>query len=110
MIETPIYIFITDKNHIVKIEEGSGEQLLSEDRAEGYIDYINIDSYILDDDKNPEDIDLEYIDDELDEFDGGIMMLKTYFSDTYTSEEDLISAVLEYQYDDANIEYRILKN
>lgn len=42
-----LYIFIPDENQIIRISEGSGDNLLPEDTAEGYVDYIYYEQYEL---------------------------------------------------------------
>lgn len=58
----------------IRVTEGTGDNLDKEDFEAGYVDYINIDTY-------------EYDGDEFSEVDGGIYMIKNYFSDIFSSDE-----------------------
>lgn len=57
-------------NMLVHLYEGTGDNLLPEDRAEGYIDYLNYETYIYD-----------RVSGNCTEDDGGMVMLKSYVSD-----------------------------
>ena len=73
------YIYITDGGYIVRIYEGTGDNLLREDIEEGYRDYINYDVYVL-----AEEIMCE---------DGGMVLTKTLVSEI--TDEDAVRLVLE---------------
>ena len=66
----------------VKINEGTGDNLLYEDKQEGYIDYINYDF-------------LSYDGDDFSEEDGGMMLLKDLYQDKFHSIPDLIQFMIE---------------
>lgn len=55
---------------LVYLYEGTGDNLLPEDKAEGYVDYLNYDLYDLDPETG-----------KCKERDGGMVMLKEYVSD-----------------------------
>lgn len=42
---TEALIYIPSKQEVLELSLGSGDNLLDEDRAEGYVDYVNIDAY-----------------------------------------------------------------
>lgn len=65
-------ISIDDIDHqaLIYLYEGTGDNLLPEDKAEGYVDYINYDLYDLDPSTG-----------KCEERDGGMVMLKEYVSD-----------------------------
>ncbi len=77
-----IYVYIPDKKKIIYISEGTGDNLLREDIAEGYVDYINYTIYDLDNG--------------IEESDGGMIMLKELFQRKYLCAKDCIPDVLEF--------------
>lgn len=66
------------------IEDGSGDNLLAEDRKEGYIDYINLDEV----EYSPED-DIWYI------VDGGMVMFSFYWQEEFKTPDELIRYLVE---------------
>ena len=66
------------------IEDGSGVNLLAEDRKEGYIDYINVDEV----EYSPED-DIWYI------VDGGMVMFSFYWQEEFQTPDELINYLVE---------------
>lgn len=90
-----LYIFIPDENQIIRISEGSGDNLLPEDTAEGYVDYIYYEQYELSNG--------------LSEVDGGQVLLKDMFRDRYGCTEDSIPEVLNMAYGNCDMEYMVLK-
>lgn len=90
-----IFIFVPEKKEIIRITEGTGDNLLKEDRKEGYIDYINYEQYALEQD--------------LPDVDSGMVMLKEYFRDQFTCTEECIPLVLDMAYDDSCLNYILLK-
>ena len=58
---------------LIHIYEGDGSNLSAEDEDEGYVDYVMVDM-------------LEYDEGELDNFDGGQMMLTKPFDEMYPKE------------------------
>lgn len=90
-----IYVFIPATKHIIKIAEGTGNNLNDEDYAEGYVDYIDYTAYQMED--------------EFPEYDGGMIMLKEEFRIKYKSTEECIPDVLEDLYNDREQPFIVLK-
>ena len=90
-----IFIFVPSANEIIRIAEGSGDNLLKEDIKEGYVDYIIYEQYEL-------DIDMP-------ESDGGQVMLTELFREKYTCTEDCVPDVLDMAYDNSELEYIVLE-
>ena len=90
-----VFIFIPSENQIVRIAEGNGMNLLDEDEAAGYVDYIYYDQYEL----GP---DIECVD-------GGQIMLDKLFREMFKSTKDCIPQVLEFAYGNPTPDYTILK-
>lgn len=80
---------------IIKIAEGTGNNLNNEDYAEGYVDYIDYTAYQMED--------------EFPEYDGGMIMLKEEFRIKYKSTEECIPDVLEDVYNDREQPFIVLK-
>lgn len=89
-----LYIYIPEMQQIIRISEGSGDNLLPEDMAEGYVDYIYYEQY--------------KIGDGFPEVDGGQVLLKEIFKEKYDCTADAILDVLDMAYGDRHIEYKIL--
>ena len=89
-----IYIFVPGAKEIVHVSEGTGDNLLKEDRANGYVDYINYMRYALDDG--------------VSEYDGGLLMLTELFREKYDCTEDCVKELLEEMYDDPYTKYQLL--
>ena len=89
----PIDIFVPKFKQIITISEGNGMNLLAEDMDEGFVDYIYYDQY----------------DYNLEEVDGGQIMLTEMIQDKYTSMKECIPAVLDMAYGDESIEYIVLE-
>ena len=77
-----VVLFIPEKKEYIGYSEGTGDNLLSEDAAAGYIDYIDYTQY----------------DAECEEVDGGMYMMKEYFRDKYPVEDFAAEELLEYIY------------
>jgi hypothetical protein len=90
-----VYIYVPEMKQIIKISEGSGENLLEEDMAEGYVDYIYYEQYAR-----------EF---GFPEVDGGMVMLTELFRDKYESTKDCIPAVLDMAFGDTSIEHIVLE-
>lgn len=88
----PVNIYVPKFKQIITISEGNGMNLLDEDMDEGFVDYIYYDQYDYD----------------LQEVDGGQIMLTEMIQDTYTSMTECIPAVLDMAYGDETIEYIVL--
>lgn len=89
------FIFIPSVNQIVHIAEGDGTNLLAEDEAAGYVDYIYYDQHEL-------SVNLEIVD-------GGQIMLVKPFRELFKSTKDCIPHVLDLAYGDPTLEYTILE-
>ena len=89
-----IYIYVPSKKQIIRIAEGSGDNLTDEDLDQGYVDYIYYETHSLEQD--------------IPEVDGGIIMLKQLFRQKYNSTKESIPEVLCMAYEDENIDYILL--
>jgi len=76
-----VMLIFPDNGLLLRVQEGSGDNLLNEDRADGLIDYIDWTSYKLSCELDPE----------LQEYDGGMAMFRNYVSDL--PDEQIISAL-----------------
>lgn len=90
-----IYIYVPEAQQIVKISEGSGDNLLDEDIEAGYVDYIYYEQYVMDPDMR--------------ETDGGMVMLTELFQDKFKCTADAIPQVLDMAYGQESLEYIVLK-
>lgn len=90
-----IYIFVPGAKQIIRISEGSGDNLLEEDIKAGFVDYIYYEQYDL----GPT----------INEADGGQIMLYKAFQKQYTSTKDCIPDVLEMAYGIDGIPYIVLE-
>lgn len=89
-----IYIYIPSKKQIIRITEGSGDNLTDDDLDQGYVDYIYYETHSLEQD--------------LPEVDGGMILLKQLFKQKYNSTKESIPEVLDMAYEDENIDYILL--
>ena len=89
-----IFIYVPTMRQIIRIDEGSGDNLTDDDIAQGYIDYIYYEVYNVQQD--------------LPEVDGGMVMLTELFKNKFKSVKDAIPAVLDMAYGDESIEYIML--
>ena len=89
-----VFIYVPSVREIVRIAEGNGTNLLDEDEAEGYVDYIYYDQHELSSG--------------MPECDGGQVMLTELFRDKFSSKEDSIPEVLDMAYGHKNLQYVIL--
>ena len=76
-----IFIFIPEKRQVIRIAEGSGDNLLTEDIENGYVDYIYYAQHELSVD--------------MPEVDGGMVLLKEPLRDKYQCMVDCIPDVLD---------------
>lgn len=90
-----LYIFVPAMKQIIRIAEGTGDNLLPEDIEEGYADYIYYEQYELNQD--------------FSEIDGGQVLLEEMFRNKFGCTEDAIKDVLSMAYGDYKIDYMILK-
>ena len=89
-----IFIYVKEAKQIVRIAEGTGVNLLDEDMDEGYVDYIYYDQYELDT--------------QMENVDGGQIMMTELFRDKYKYTEECIADVLDFAYGNSELEYIIL--
>lgn len=89
-----IFIYVQTKKQIIRIDEGSGDNLTDDDIDQGYVDYIYYEVYNVQQD--------------FPEIDGGMIMLKELFQEKFKSTKEAIPAVLDMAYGDESIEYIVL--
>ena len=89
-----IFIYVPTMRQIIRIDEGSGDNLTDDDIAQGYVDYIYYEVYNVQQD--------------LPEVDGGMIMLTEWFQAKFASTKEAIPAVLDMAYGDESIEYIML--
>ena len=90
----PVYVYVPSEQQVIRISEGTGDNLDETDMANGYVDYIYYSQYSR----------------ELDfpEIDGGMILLTELFQEKYNATEDAIPAVLDMAFGDASIDYIML--
>ena len=89
-----IFIYVQAMKQIIRIAEGSGDNLTDDDIAQGYVDYIYYEVYNVQQD--------------LPEVDGGTIMLTEWFQEKFKSTKEAIPAVLDMAYGDESIKYVVL--
>ena len=89
-----IFIYVPTMRQIIRIDEGSGDNLTDDDIAQGYVDYIYYEVYNVQQD--------------LPEVDGGTIMLTEWFQEKFESTKEAIPAVLDMAYGDESIGYIML--
>lgn len=89
-----IFIYVPTMRQIIRIDEGSGDNLTNDDIDQGYIDYIYYEVY--------------NVQQNLPEVDGGMVMLTELFQNKFKSVKDAIPAVLDMAYGDESIGYIML--
>ena len=89
-----IFIYVPTMKQIIRIDEGSGDNLTNDDIDQGYVDYIYYEVYNVQQD--------------LPEVDGGVVMLTELFQNKFKSVKDAIPAVLDMAYGDESIGYIML--
>ena len=90
-----IYIYVQTKKQIIRITEGSGDNLTDDDIEQGYVDYIYYETHSLEQN--------------LPEVDGGMIMLTEMFQEKYKSTKECIPAVLDMVYSNESIGYIVLE-
>lgn len=90
----PIYIYVPEAKQIIKIAEGSGDNLLDEDIEAGYVDYIYYDKFVMDP--------------HMREVDGGMVMLTELFQEKFKCTADAIPSVLDMSYGSDKLQYILL--
>lgn len=89
-----IFIYVPASNQIVRIAEGSGDNLLSEDQEEGYVNYLYYEQYSLEQDMPEED--------------GGMILMKMLAVEKYETLVDAIPDILDIAYSDSELRYVVL--
>lgn len=90
-----IYIYVPEAKQIIRISEGSGDNLLDEDIEAGYKDYIYYEQYVMDP--------------VMREADGGMVMLTEHFRELFTCTADAIPSVLDMAYGQESLQYIVLE-
>ena len=90
----PVYIYVPEAKQIIKISEGSGDNLYDEDLEAGYVDYIYYEQYVMDP--------------HMRETDGGMVMLTEPFQELYKFTTDAIPDVLDMAYGNESLSYIVL--
>ena len=89
-----VFIFIPEKRQVIRIAEGSGDNLLQEDIENGYVDYIYYAQHELSAD--------------MPEVDGGMVLLEEPLRDKYRCMAECIPDVLDMAYGNCVTSYKIL--
>lgn len=89
-----VYIYVPSEQQIIRIAEGSGDNLTDEDMDAGYVDYIYYEQYSREAG--------------FPEVDGGMIMLTELFQEKYDSTAECVSAVLDMAFGDVTMDYVIL--
>lgn len=79
-----LFVFVPEMKQIIRIAEGSGDNLLPEDIEDGYVDYIYYEQYELSNN--------------MPEADGGQILMEEMFRDKYECTADCIQDVLSMAY------------
>lgn len=90
-----IHIYVPAAKQLIRISEGTGDNLLDEDIDAGYVDYIYYEQYELGPD--------------IREVDGGQVMLTQLFQEQFTCTKDAIPHVLDMAYGAEDLEYIVLE-
>lgn len=89
-----IFIYVQINKQIIRISEGSGDNLTDDDIEQGYVDYIYYEVYSVSQD--------------LPEVDGGMIMLTELFQEKFKSTKEAIPAVLDMAYGNESMGYIVL--
>lgn len=89
-----LFLYVPEAGQIIRIAEGTGDNLLEEDMGAGYVDYIYYDQYML-------DIDMPNVD-------GGMVLLDGMLREKYSRLADCIPDVLAMAYGGCLVGYIIL--
>lgn len=89
-----VFIYVPAMKQIVRISEGSGDNLLDEDIKAGYVDYIYYEQH---------EVGIDF-----PEVDGGQVMLTELFREQFTCTKDAIPHVLDMAYGDDSLKYIVL--
>lgn len=91
----PVYIYVPVKNQIIRIAEGTGDNLSDEDMDAGFVDYIYYDQFNLEV--------------SIPEVDGGMVLLTEPFQTEFSDTKEAIPYVLDMAYGDDSISYIVLE-
>jgi hypothetical protein len=89
-----IHIYVPEMRQIIRIAEGTGDNLLDEDIEAGYVDYIYYDTFVIESD--------------IREHDGGMVMLTELFREKFSNTAEAIPNVLDMAYGSTEFEYIVL--
>lgn len=92
-----VLAYLPDINRMLRIQEGCGDNLLAEDRKEGYVDYVNYDLYSIHNGS-------------LTAEDGGMILYKDMIPDQLTCIEThaMVRSVID-DYENRNRPYQLLE-
>ena len=90
-----IYIFVPEARQLIRISEGTGDNLSSEDIENGYVDYIYYEQH---------EVTIG-----LPEADGGMVMLTEPFQMKFKNMKEAIPSVLDMAYGNENKAYIVLE-
>lgn len=89
-----LWVYVPELGQLLCISEGTGDNLLKEDVANGYVDYIYYEQY-------------DAADPELTEIDGGQVLLTTLFREKYENTAQCIPEVLDMAYGTTEMCYHV---
>lgn len=89
-----IWVYLPEQQHLVSASEGTGDNLLPEDKSAGYVDYVEYTVYSLEDSCEPED--------------GGEWMLRKMLRESYPDMRACIPDLLECIYGEKDMAYIVL--
>lgn len=89
-----ILLYVPETRQVIRIAEGSGDNLLKEDIREGYVDYIYYEQH--------------EVGAGMPVVDGGQILLEEWLRDRYQCMAGCIPDVLDMAYGDSRMEYMIL--
>ncbi len=90
-----LFIFVLEMKQVIRISEGTGDNLLWEDKEKGYVDYIYYDQHEL-------SIDMPVVE-------GGQVLLKGMYRNLFRCTADCIPRVLDMAYGSDALSYVILE-
>lgn len=90
-----LLVFVPSRHNMIVISEGSGDNLLPEDKKEGWVDYINYTYYETD---------------TFSEEDGGMYMTSELVQEKYSCLAECVPEILDEIYDDSTIDYVVLSD
>lgn len=91
-----VFIYVPEANQIVRIAEGTGDNLTPDDLDSGFRDYIYYEQYS--------------VEQGMPEIDGGQLMLSNFVDNTYNTLIEAIPSILYLAYGNDITIYTILKH